>query len=429
MSRIVVIGAGIAGMSAAYELKAALGTTHQVTVVGESDKFSFTPSNPWVAVGWRKPSDVQIIAGDVLGRHDIEFIDNAASKVEPSHNRVLLQDGRVLDYDYLVIATGPRLAFDDIPGLGPEHGHTQSVCTTAHAASAWAAYERFLAAPGPVVIGAAQGASCFGPAYEFAMILDTDLRRRKLRDRVPMTFVTPEPYIGHMGLSGVGDSKGLLEKQLRQRHIKWITNARIDRVEACQMHVSEHDSRGQPLQEHVLPHTYSMIIPAFAGVSAVAGIEGLVNPRGFVLIDKYQCNPTFANIFSAGVCVMIPPVEVTPIPTGAPKTGFMIESMVTALTANIQASIEGRPGTAQATWNAVCLADMGDSGAAFVAIPQIPPRNVTWAKEGRWVHLAKVAFEKYFMRKIRTGRTEPIYEKYVMKALGIERIKAETETH
>lgn len=428
MSRIVVIGAGIAGMSAAYELKAALGTTHHVTVVGESDKFSFTPSNPWVAVGWRKPADVQIIAGDVLGRHDIEFIDNAASKVEPSNNRVVLQDGRVLDYDYLVIATGPRLAFDDIPGLGPEHGHTQSVCTTAHAASAWAAYERFLEAPGPVVIGAAQGASCFGPAYEFAMILDTDLRRRKLRDRVPMTFVTPEPYIGHMGLSGVGDSKGLLEKQLRQRHIKWITNARIDRVEAGQMHVSEHDSRGQPLQKHVLPHAYSMIIPAFAGVSAVAGIEGLVNPRGFVLIDKYQCNPTFTNIFSAGVCVMIPPVEVTPIPTGAPKTGFMIESMVTALTANIEASIEGRPGTAQATWNAVCLADMGDSGAAFVAIPQIPPRNVTWAKEGRWVHLAKVAFEKYFMRKIRTGQMEPIYERYVMKALGIERIKAQTET-
>ncbi len=61
---------------------------------------------------------------------------------------------------------------------------------------------------GPAIIGAVQGASCFGPAYEFAFILDTALRRKRVRDRVPMTFVTPEPYIGHLGLDGVGDTKG-----------------------------------------------------------------------------------------------------------------------------------------------------------------------------------------------------------------------------
>jgi sulfide:quinone oxidoreductase len=75
------------------------------------------------------------------------------------------------------------------------------------------------------------------------------------------------------------------------------------------------------------------------------------------------------------------------------------------------------------TWNAICLADMGDTGAAFVALPQFPPRNVTWAKVGKWVHLAKVAFEKYFLAKMKSGNTEPIYEKYVLKALGIERLK------
>ncbi|MEO5623412.1 MAG: FAD/NAD(P)-binding oxidoreductase [Dokdonella sp.] len=424
MARIIVLGAGVGGMSAAYDLNASLGSTHKVTVVGDGGQFSFTPSNPWVGIGWRKPGDVQIDAATALGQHGIEFVGVPASAVHPQDNRVVLEDGRELDYDYLVITTGPRLAFDEIPGLGPHDGHTQSVCTTPHAASAWQAYQEFLKNPGPVVIGAAQGASCFGPAYEFAMILDTDLRRRKLRDKVPMTFVTSEPYIGHMGLGGVGDSKGLLEKQLRERHIKWITNARIEKVDAGQMQVSELGERGQEPQQHTLPFAYSMVIPAFTGVAAVRGVEGLVNPRGFVLIDKHQCSPTFHNIFSAGVCVAIPPVEVTPVPTGAPKTGFMIESMVSALVANIKAAIDGKPGTAEATWNAVCLADMGDSGAAFVAIPQIPPRNVTWAKEGRWVHLAKVAFEKYFMRKIRTGNVEPVYEKYVMKALGIARLKS-----
>ncbi|HET8899277.1 MAG TPA: FAD/NAD(P)-binding oxidoreductase [Rhodanobacteraceae bacterium] len=424
MSEVVIIGAGLGGMSAAYEIKAALGGKHRVAVVGEGRQFSFTPSNPWVGVGWRKPDEVQIDAATALSRHHIDFFDSPLAAVQPAENKLQLHDGRELGYDYLVIATGPRLAFDDVPGLGPVDGHTQSVCTTPHATAAWQAYEAFLKAPGPIVVGAAQGASCFGPAYEFAMILDTDLRRRKLRDKVPMTFVTPEPYIGHMGLGGVGDSRGLLEKQLRQRHIKWITNARIDKVEPGTMHVIEHDARGQALETHALPFAYSMVIPSFTGVPALQGVAGLVNPKGFVLIDKYQRNPTFANIYSAGVCVAIPPVEATPIPTGAPKTGLMIESMVSALTANIKAAVEGRTGTAEATWNAVCLADMGDSGAAFVAIPQIPPRNVTWAREGKWVHLAKVAFEKYFLRKMRTGNSEPVYEKYVMKALGIDRLKS-----
>jgi len=152
-------------------------------------------------------------------------------------------------------------------------------------------------------------------------------------------------------------------------------------------------------------------------------VDGLCNPRGFVLIDKHQRNPKYPNIFSAGVCVAIPPVEVTPVPTGAPKTGYMIESMVGAIVHNIASEIAGQPADQVATWNAICLADMGDTGAAFVALPQIPPRNVTWAKVGKWVHLAKVAFEKYFMNKMKTGNTDPIYEKYVLKALGIERLK------
>ena len=166
-----------------------------------------------------------------------------------------------------------------------------------------------------------------------------------------------------------------------------------------------------------------MMLPAFKGVDAVAQVEGLCNPRGFVLVDKHQRSPAYPQIFAAGVCVAIPPVEATPVATGAPKTGFMIESMVTTIVRNIQAEIAGREPSAEGTWNAVCLADMGDSGVAFVALPQIPPRNVTWARKGKWVHLAKVAFEKYFLFKMRQGTSEPIYEKYVLGRLGIERLK------
>ncbi len=427
MAKIVVLGAGVGGMTAAYELRAELGKDHAVTVVGDSPRFSFTPSNPWVAVGWRKPSDVVIEVEPYLKKKGIAFNGSGAVEIDAPGSQLTLGDGSVLAYDYLVITTGPRLAFDEIPGLGP-HGFTESVCTTPHATEAWAHYQEFLKDPGPIVIGAAQGASCFGPAYEFAAIVDADLRKRKLRDRVPMTYVSSEPYIGHMGRGGVGDSRGMMEAELRQRHIKWVTNAKILEVRKGEMTVAEHNDKGEVIKEHVLPFKYSMILPAFTGVDAVRKVEGMCNPRGFVLIDAHQRNPKYPNIYSAGVCVAIPPVEPTPVPTGAPKTGYMIESMVAAIVHNIHSEMKGEAPKENATWNAICLADLGDTGAAFVALPQIPPRNVTWAKMGKWVHLAKIAFEKYFIRKMKTGNTEPVYEKYVLRALGISRLKAPHNT-
>ena len=174
MASIVVLGAGIGGMNAAYELRAGLGERHTVTVVGEGEKFSFTPSNPWVAVGWRTAEAVQLGVRPYLSKKQIAFESVGAEAVLPAENALLLRDGRKFAYDYLVITTGPRLAFDEVPGLGPD-GHTHSVCTTSHALEAWDAYQEFLKDPGPIVVGAAAGASCFGPAYEFAMILDADL--------------------------------------------------------------------------------------------------------------------------------------------------------------------------------------------------------------------------------------------------------------
>ena len=178
------------------------------------------------------------------------------------------------------------------------------------------------------------------------MILDADLRKRRIRDRVPMTFVTSEPWIGHMGLGGVGDSKSLMESELRQRHIHWITNARIDAVRPGEMQVTEMDEEGKARRTHTLPFRYSVVIPPFKGVDAVAAVPELCNPRGFVIVDEHQRSPKYRNIFSAGVCIAIPPVEKTPVATGAPKTGYMIESMVSAICENIKADLDGRPATA-----------------------------------------------------------------------------------
>jgi sulfide:quinone oxidoreductase len=376
-----------------------------------------------MAVGWRKEDEITFPIEPYLKRKKIDFKAGTVNRIDAEGSKLVLESGEEIAYDYLVIATGPRLAFEEVPGSGPLSGSTHSVCTVDHSQTAWEAYQKFVEAPGHVIVGAMPFASCFGPAYEFALIMDTDLRKRKIRDKVPMTFVTSEPYIGHLGLGGVGDSKGLLEHELRNRHISWICNAKVTRVEDGKMYVDEVNSDGTVKQAHELDFSYSMMLPAFKGVDAVAEVEGLCNPRGFVLVDEYQRNTKYPNIYSAGVCIAIPPVEATPVPTGAPKTGYMIESMVTAIVHNIKQELAGQSPTHTGTWNAICLADMGDTGAAFVALPQIPPRNVNWFKKGKWVHYAKIAFEKYFISKMKKGSSEPVFEKYMLKALGIERLK------
>jgi sulfide:quinone oxidoreductase len=422
MARIAIIGAGLGGTIMAYEMKKAMRPEDELVVVAQGTSYSFVPSNPWVAVGWREPKDITVDIAGVMARRGIGLRPEGARRLHPQENRIELNDGTSLSYDYLIIATGPDLAFDEIPGLGPQ-GHTQSICHVDHATQAKAAFEALVRDPGPVIIGAVQGASCFGPAYEFAFILDTALRRAKVRDRVPLTFVTPEPYVGHLGLDGVGDTKGLLEGAMRERHIKWITNAKVTKVEPGAMSVEEMNDDGTLKNAHELPFAYSMLLPAFRGVPAVRDIAGLANPRGFIAIDKYQRNPAFPNVFAIGVCVAIPPMGKTALPVGVPKTGFMIESMVTATATNIAALLRGEAPRAVATWNAVCLADFGDEGIAFVAQPQIPPRNVNWSSRGRWVHAAKIGFEKFFLHKIRSGKAETFYENFALDVLGIKKLK------
>lgn len=427
MAHVVVLGAGLGGSIMAYELRDQLRKEDTITVITKDPKYHFVPSNPWIAVGWRQREDITIDLAPTMAKKGIAFKTVPAEKLVPEENRIELADGSVVSYDYLVIATGPELAFDEIEGLGPHGGFTQSVCHVDHALAAKEQFDKLLANPGPVIIGAVQGASCYGPAYEFMFIVETALRQAKVRDRVPMTFVTSEPYVGHLGLDGVGDTKGLLESEMRGKHIKWLTSTRVKKVEEGKMTVEEINDDGSVKAEKDLPFAFSMMLPAFRGIKALRGIEGLSNPRGFTIVDKHQRNPKYTNIFGVGVCVAIPPMGPTPVPCGVPKTGFMIESMVTATAHNIGSLVRGKEPEEVGTWNAVCLADFGDGGIAFVAQPQIPPRNVNWSSSGKWVHLAKVGFEKYFMRKIKKGTSEPFYEGLAMKVLGINKLKETTK--
>ena len=158
MARIAVLGAGIGGITQVYELKKQLGKEHEVLLFGESETFEFTPSNPWVAVGWRKAKQITIELPKLMKKYGIGFNSVGVRRLHPEKSELELNDDSTVSYDYLVIATGPKLAFEEVAGLGPDNGYTQSICKTGHAETSFSNFEKLAEDPGPVVIGAAPGA-------------------------------------------------------------------------------------------------------------------------------------------------------------------------------------------------------------------------------------------------------------------------------
>ena len=411
MTHVVILGAGIAGVTAAYALKSQLGPNDEVTVVSDKPYFHFVPSNPWVAMGWRERSDVAFPIGPYLESRGIKFIHSGVKRIQAEVLQVDLENGDVLFYDYLVIATGATGVSDDVPGLAE---HTHSVIHIDQAERAHAAYREFVRHPGPIVVGAAAGSSVLGPIYEYAFLIDADLKRRNIRDRVSITLVTPEPFPGHLGLGAEGASRGAVTAALVDTKISAICNARTVRIDKDTIQIEELDTAGNVKQTHTLPYAYSVYWPAFGGVPGVRSATGLVNERGLVVVDEYLRNPDYPNVFAIGACVAQPVVEKTPVPIGPPDSVYSITKAGETVVANILAQIGDAPLVSYVPKRAKWLTDMGSTGAAYLSEPQVPLRDINWMRQGRWVHQAKIDFEKYFINKIRlqpTGQAPSIASK------------------
>jgi sulfide:quinone oxidoreductase len=398
MTHVVILGAGIAGVTAAYALKAKLGPRDEVTVVSDKPYFHFVPSNPWVAMGWRERSDIAFPIGPYLESRGIKFIHSGVKRIQPDVIQIDLENGDVLFYDTLLIATGAAGLTDDVPGMAE---YTQSVVHVDQAERAFAAYREFVRHPGPIVIGAAAGASVLGPIYEYAFLIDADLKRRNIRERVTITLVTPEPWPGHLGLGGEGASRGAVTAALVDTKISVICNAFTTRIDKDTIHVAELNAAGTVMQTHALPYAYSVYWPAFGGVPGLRNSPGLVDERGLVIVDDYLRNPDYPNVFALGACVAQPAVVRTPVPVGAPDSVYSIQKAGEIVVHNILAQLSDAPLESHVPQRAKWLSDMGNTGAAYLSEPQVPLRDINWMRQGRWVHQAKVDFEKYFVNKVR----------------------------
>ena len=392
--QVVVVGSSFAGLTAALEAKHRLKDRAEVTVIDQRDYFTFIPSLIWVPFGKRDADDITFPLEPMYRKQGIRFVHARAERFDLTGQIVETDHGPVA-YDRLVIATGPRLAFERIPGLGPHGGHTQSVCTLDHTLETRAAWQRFLKDPGPVVVGTAQGGSCFGASYEFLLNTRHQLQKAGHGDQ-PVTFITSEPFLGHFGLGGVGDSERRVERLFAKLGIRGIPNTSIESVSEGEIRLESGE---------VLPFAFSMIVPPFTGVDAVTRTEGLANPAGFIPVTDEYRHPDHPEVFAAGVDIAIAPPQPTLVPTGVPKTGHMSEHMAKIAAANIAADlgVGEHQHVSVDELGAICILDAGNTGLAIKTDRVLGGGKHTHVMAGPQAHWAKVAFEQVFLAARKRG--------------------------
>ncbi len=417
MARVVILGAGIAGHTAALFMRRKLPKAHQVIVVSPKDIYNWIPSNIWVGVGAMKSSDVIVPLRPVYTRMGIEFIQGKAVEVYPegsatdakSESSVVVeltsggQKGtkQHVVYDYLINATGPKLNFAATVGLGPE-AFTQSVCTYEHADKASAAFLSCIAEmkkgiKKTLVIGTGHGTcTCEGAAFEYVLNVEFELRRHGVRDKASIIFITNEAQLGDFGVDGmyfkrggyVVHSRTFAESLFAERGIQWITGAHVQKIQVDKIYCETLDG-----QIHETPYDFAMLLPPFTGTGMKAvNRDGrditadVFVPSGFMKVDAnytkkeyrdwkaadwprtYQ-NPKYSNIFAVGIAFAPPhPISMprtsvngTPISPAPPRTGMPSAIMGRVVANTIADRILGHGGKGAKT------ASMAELGAACVA--------------------------------------------------------------
>lgn len=396
VSTVVVVGCNFAGLTSALETRRHLGkdARHRIVAISRTEDFLFVPSLIWVPFGEREISDITVPLAPVLEQHGIEFVHDTATRIDPVEGVVHTTQGQY-PFDYLVIATGPKLDWS-VPGTGP-HGYTSYVGTPPDALATRAAVQKLVDEPGPAVVGALQGAGCIGAGYEFLFNLDDYLRRQGVRDKVELTWITPEPYLGHFGIDGFPGAETLLQAFMKHLNIRTIVNAEVDHVEPGVIVLR--DGRR-------LDFAFSMLMPPFMGQDVVQQSPGLGTPRGFVPVKPTYQHTQYPHIFAAGVAVDVPAPFTTPVALGVPKTGYPADEAGKTVGENIARLLHANVHLKERPFGeipALCVMDAGHKEVVIIGNHIFKPRQLAVMIPNPIYDEGKRLFEKYFLWKVRHG--------------------------
>ena len=393
--KVLVLGGNFGGLTAALAVHHELEGDVEVRVVSASDHFLFNPSLIWLPFGKRKAADITFPLAPTFEAQGVDFVHGEATHLDLVDKKVTTSAG-TYDYDYLVVATGYRNDYDVVAGLGPG-GNAFGITTLEDAIRAGEGWRRFLESPGDIVVGATQGAGCFGAAYEYLFNVSHQLRKAGLKKQVRLSFVSPEPFLGHFGIGGLPHGESLLGMFLKKEGITAYVDVGIDRIEEGRMVLAD---------DRTITFTYAMVVPPFLGQEVVRTATQIADAKGYVKVrDTYQSD-AYDDVYAVGIAAAVPVPWQTSTPLGIPKTGFPTERMAHVAAKNIAAQIRGEKPRAHEEFGdmpAVCVMDAGNNGVIILADKMLPPRKHGVLIPGPQAHAMKLAFEKYFLWKARHG--------------------------
>lgn len=385
---IVVAGNSFAGFTAAIELKQLVGSDHEVIVIGRTPNFVFVPSLIWYPFGLRKEEDIMFDVRPPLFHRDIKFFESEIVRFDPENKQVWLHD-EYFPYDYLVVATGFEPDYQSIPGSGPGK-FSHCICNLDCAREAKKAWSEYITHGGPLVVAAAQGTAYFASAYEFLFNAQYQLAKADIISKTPITFVTSEPFLGHLGIGGIANLQEIGERLFRKYNIEWITDASIKEVLPEKIVLDN----GNEIMSR-----YTMIIPGFSGSDAVRNSPDLGNEQGFIETNDEYRHHDFPEIYAAGLSVDVEPPDETETSYNVPRTSYPTEMMAKTAAWNIYADIYGleKRSLPFSDINTYSILDAGYQGLMIIGDHLLSPSGLEMITPGPEAHWAKVAHEKYFM--------------------------------
>lgn len=395
MKQIIVVGGNFAGLTSALELKRRLGNKYQVLVISKSPFFLFVPSLTWIPFSRRTLADITLPLEPITAKAKIEFVCAEVTEVVPKKHLVKCGE-KEFAYDYLVIATGPEWIFDQIEGMSLD-GNISYVVTPDTAMITRDRWEEFVKNPGSIVIGSVQGAQFVAYAYEILLNVEKRCRDLGIRDKVDITFLTPEPFLGHLGIGGITGSEFVLKKLLTKLGIKYVLNSEIAKVTTNSIYLTNGT---------VFPYQLSIIMPKFKGPSLIENSAGLGDAASFLPVNAGYQHVAYPYIFGVGAVTASPPSFETQTGVSVPKTGYA---------ANMSAKI--------AAYNIIHLATGEDRFTLYpiTRMPQLTildgdskelicfatsllrPRSFSFTFPNLVNDFSKVLVEKYFLWKMKHG--------------------------
>ena len=398
MTRTVVVGGNFAGMTAALEIKRKGKKDHEVVLIDKSPLFLFIPSLIWVPFGRREVKDISFRKDEILKKRKVQFMNAEATKVDTDRQIVHTNKGKV-PYDHLVIATGPKVAFDVAPGV-KEYAHY--IGTPNGAMKTRKALQEFKKNPGPIVIGATQNAGCMGAAYEFLFNIEEWLRAQKIRKKVDLYWITPETFLGHFGIDGITGGEMMLKSFMKMFNIHYRTEVGVKEVYQDKVILST----GEELQSR-----FTMLMPPFIGVDFVVNSPDLnATPTGYVPVGEDYRHRTIPNVWAAGIAVDVKlPFKPGKVPFSGPKTGYPSDETGKIVAENIIRITKGNEKLKKKAWGkipGICVMDAGKKEVIILSDRLFKPRNFAIMIPNVIYDFSKILFEKYFMWKTRNGYSQ-----------------------